>query len=52
MARNRFCIVRVLAGSVAVLVIATSMAYADQTEREQAAPAKLPKHSWESWARP
>lgn len=37
MARNRFCIVRVLAGSVAVLVIATSMAYADQTEREQAA---------------
>lgn len=37
MARNRFCIVRVLAGSVAVLVIATSMASADQTEREQAA---------------
>ena len=37
MARNRLCVVRVLAGSVAVLVIATSMAYADQTEREQAA---------------
>jgi hypothetical protein len=37
MARNRFRIVRAFAGSVAVLVVATSMAYADQTEREQVA---------------
>ena len=37
MTRNRLHVVRALAGSVAVLVIATSMAYADQTEREQAA---------------
>jgi hypothetical protein len=37
MTRNRFRIVRALAGSVAVLVIATSIASADQTEREQAA---------------
>src|SRR5512141_1749369 len=37
MSKNRFRIVRALAGSVAVLVIATSMAYADQTEREKAA---------------
>ena len=37
MARNRFRIVRAFAGSVAVLVVTTSMAYADQTEREQAA---------------
>ena len=37
MTRNRLHVVRALAGSVAVLVIATSMAYADQTEREQVA---------------
>jgi len=37
MARNRLHIVKALTGSVAVLVLATSMAYADQLEREQAA---------------
>jgi hypothetical protein len=37
MTRNRFRFMKALAVSVAVLMTATSMAYADQTEREQAA---------------
>lgn len=36
-ARNSFHIVKALTGSVAVLVLATGMAYADQIEREKAA---------------